>query len=153
MEQPLSGDNSYFVVSQELITLIVWLIEHEQESLKKLIVRALRHGLAAELQKKESSKELPINQEELQQQIVDFFALLETLIYETTSENEVEHALQRSMIPAIQHIDSKLCDTQAMELSIEKATKAAKKRTENPKEVFCRELLRRWKPLKKQQLH
>lgn len=149
-----SSDNSYFVVSYELIVLFSWLIEHEQETLKKLIARALRHGLATELHAVKSSEDLShINQEELQQQVIDFFSLLETLIYETSSENEVSEILQRAMIPAIKQIDTHQCDTQTMALSIEKATQAAADHKKNPKEVLCRELLRRWKPLKNQQPH
>ena len=77
MKQP-SSDNAYFVVSHELIVLLQWLIEHEQESLKKIIARALPHGLEAALQATQSSQHQPLNQDELQQNVVDFFSLLET---------------------------------------------------------------------------
>ena len=152
MKQP-SSDNAYFVVSHELIVLLQWLIEHEQESLKKIIARALPHGLEAALQATQSSQHQPLNQDELQQNVVDFFSLLETLMYETSNENEVNTILQRAKIPAIQHINANQCDKQAIAISIAKATQAAENHKENPKEVLCREFLRRWKPLKKQQLH
>jgi hypothetical protein len=140
------------MVSHELIILLQWLIDHEQESLKKIIARGLQQGLDLELGPVQATEQqqTALNNEELQQHVVDFFALLDTLIYETRNEDEVNTALQRSMIPAIRHIDMHQCDTQSLTVSIEKATQAAENHKGDPKDVLCRELLRRWKPQKKQ---
>lgn len=142
-------NEEHFVVSAELLKLLQWLVTYEQESLKKLLVSALNQGLKYELDDQiESSKEQ--DSQDLQESIVDFFTLLEMLLHETTHEHAATSQLQRSMIPAIYHIDTTECDEASVAQSVAKATDAVRNKTgENPKEVLCKELLRRWKPLKK----
>jgi hypothetical protein len=147
IQQKKSFDQEHFVVSYELLKLLQWLIENEQDTLKKLLHNALNHGLRSEL-----AQAHDMQQEEaegLQASIVDFFSLLEALMQETLHESEAKNYIQRTMIPAIYHIDSNSCDTTSVALSIAKATAAVEKKTgEDPKDVLCKELLRRWKPSK-----
>lgn len=149
----MSTRPEHFVVSYELLKVLEWLIDHEQEPLKKLLHQALKKGLRQELahaddMEKEDSMEL------LQGNIVDFFTLLEVLTHETIHEHEIKNHIQRTMIPAINHIDTTDCDTTAVALSVAKATAAVENKTgENPKEVLCKEFLKRWKPLKKPYAH
>lgn len=146
---PFDNDNSQFVVSYELLQLFRWLFENEQESLKKLIEKALLNGLNDKLITLSSNKNNHSNHE-LQQSIVDFFALLETILYEITNENEVKKVVERNLIPAIDHIDSSVCDNKTVNSSVARAaTLCQNNPNENPKEILCKELLKRWKPNKK----
>lgn len=145
-------NDEQFVVSYELLKLLQWLVVNEQESLKKLLNTALGQGLKYELNnQRKHNKEDNLY---LQESIIDFFTLMETLLHETAYEHAATNQLQRTMIPAIYHIDTTECDAASVAHSVAKATAAVENKTgENPKEVLCKELLRRWKPSKKPYAH
>jgi len=145
------ADQEHFVISYELLKLLQWLIEHEQEPLKKLLKQSLnrksKQGTATAATQQIPADHLQIN-------IIHFFSLLETLIHEIEQENEIRHVSHATRIPAIHHIDTNICDSESVALSIAKATDAAENQTgENLKDVLCKELLRRWKPEKKPSIH
>ncbi len=145
-----NNDNNQFVVSYELLQLFKWLFEHEQEAVKKLLEKALHHGLQEQFFSPTSEE----NSEALQQSIIDFFALLETLMYELLNEDEIKRVLERNLIPAINHIDASVYDHNALAASVAKATTAYEHNPhEDPKAIFCKELLKRWKPSKKTSMH
>lgn len=149
-------NDEHFVVSYELLKLLQWLLIHEQDALKKLIVTSLGKGLQYELADTHDDTNQQENEsiEELQENIVDFFTLLEMLLHETLTEQNANTHIQKTMIPAINHIDTTACDLNSVALSVEKATAAVRNKTgENPKEVLCKELLKRWKPAKKPYAH
>lgn len=137
-------DDNQFVISYELLNLLQWLIENEQENLKKMVIRAQSNG----------QRSLEHCSDDIQQTVIDFFSLLDALLIEAEEEQQVQSAFQRVMIPAINHIDTSLCDSNAVAMSVAKATQALENKTgENPKEVLCKELLKRWKPNKKPYAH
>jgi hypothetical protein len=136
--------NSQFVISYELLTLFKWLLDHEQDGLKKLIDKALRHGLDGHIGKQYTKS---ATHDDLQRNIVDFFMLLETILYESINEDEVSKIMQRHLLPAIDHIDSTAYDTSTLASTIAKATVTAENHPErNAKDILCKELLKRWKP-------
>ena len=149
---PFDNDNQ-FVVSLELLQLLRWLLEFEQEPLKKLVQRAINNGF----QDKNNKRNLVFDfesSEELQQAILDFFIMLETLLYESMDENEVKKVCQKDLIPAINNIDSRIYGNNILDASVAKAKAAFEhnptaKAKDNVKAVFCKELLKRWKPSKK----
>lgn len=142
-----NNNNNQFIVSRELLRLFQWLFDYEQETLKKLIIKAMKNGLQAELHQNSVQ---PENNEELQQTIIDFFALLETLVLESLHEREVNNVVNRSLIPAIDRIDTAACDNATLAMSVAKATAAhGKHSAEDLKKILCKELLKRWKPAKK----
>src|SRR5207253_161751 len=101
-------NNNQFVISYELLELFKWMLENEQDTLRKLIIKALYNGLNKKINCYSPSKSE--NQDELQQSIIDFFALLDTLLYDAISETEVKQIVERNLIPAIDNIDSSMCD-------------------------------------------
>lgn len=152
-------NDEHFVVSYELLKLFQWLLIHEQDAVKKLIVHALGQGLKYELAGTHDDTSTAMDQdnsetlEALQENIVDFFTLLEIILHESLTEQQANMHIQ-TMIPAINHIDINECDFNSVALSVEKATAAVRNKTgENPKEVLCKELLKRWKPAKKPYAH
>lgn len=137
-------DNSQFIISYELLELFKWLLEHDQEGIRKIISRALSAGLDKKLR---TSGTITENPNELQKNILDFFFILESLLYEGISEEEVKKVIQQNLIPEINQIDSTTYDNNSLALSISKATNAMENHPEkNPKDILCKELLKRWKP-------
>lgn len=143
-------DNNQLVVSYKLILLLQWLTEHEHHALKKLITKALQEGLSQEFVALQAATADDLDNDVLQQNIINFFELLEQLIYQIYNEEHIKEVIQRSMIPALDHLDTALVkDMQALEVSIAKATSAiSDKPGKNAKEVLCKELLKNWKPQK-----
>jgi hypothetical protein len=147
------NDKGHFMISYELLRLIRWIIEHDQEGLKRLIERAFDAGLAQEITELQHCGETH-SVDELQGHVVEFFALLEALLSETAQEESAQEALERSRIPAIRQVDTHECDSVIMAASIAKAAAALDADGyQNGKEIFCRELLKRWKPAKRLQGH
>jgi hypothetical protein len=152
-----SNNNNQFVISYELLCLLRWLTEHDAERLKKIISRAVVIGLKDELLKMEHffdkhKKDMPEaehNLEEIQYSIVEFFGLLEALLIESLNEHAVQQAVEKNLMPAIDHIDATVCDNDTVRTSIEKATsKSEWNSKENAQEILFKELLKRWKPQK-----
>ena len=143
------SDGNQFVISYELLALLRWLIEHEADKLKKIISRAHRSGLHNEMHKIENSQNEQ-SPEDIQFTLVEFFGLLETLLLESINEKAVQKAVEKNLMPTIDHIDSSICDDATVRFSIEKATnKIELNPQENPQDVLYKELLKRWKPSKK----
>lgn len=140
-------NNSQFVMSYEILHLLKWLLENEQESLKKIISKSINNGLINELNLEHTSK---THEDHLQQNIIDFFSLLEILLYEVLNETEFNKLSSRNILPAIDNIDSTIFDNSIIEMSIAKATSMHKLSSkEDMKTTLCKELLKRWRPDKK----
>jgi len=151
----ISFDEDHFMVSYELLQILQWFLEHEQEALKDLLAYALSNGLQGELERVARIKNNQHDLHPLKGSIVDFFSLIEALVYEIKHEQDTQQVTQRALVPMIDKIDRAHCaDQSAMKISIAKATAAAQNiRGSNPKEVLCKELLKRWKPSKKMAAH
>ena len=137
----------HFVVSYELLNLLEWLVNHEQENLEKLIRYAIKHGFTT----KNTHFSSDDDARELQTAVINFLGIVDVMLQEASNENDVEGVLQRSMIPALKNIDFADYDSSSIATSIARATEAVatKRKAVDSKDVFCRELLRRWKPHKK----
>src|SRR3972149_2629664 len=71
---------------------------------------------------------------------------LKKLITKAINEQAVKKAVEKNLMPAIDQIDSTICDDATVRFSIEKAaTKIDHNPMENPKELLFKELLKRWK--------
>jgi len=148
-----SDADSQFVLSYELISLLRWLMDHDEDKLKKIVSHALSSGLHEELQR--DSTVVDTNElEEIQESIIDFFGILEAIFLEAMHEHAVKKALEKNLMPSIDQIDSTVCDNATVRFSVEKATSdIEKKPEEDPKDLLFKELLRRWKPDKKSVLN
>lgn len=144
-----SDGNGQFVLSYELLYLLQWLIDNESETLKKMINRAIKQGFKEQRMQSNDIVEVQIS-DNIQQSIVDFLGLLDTLLMESTNENSVQKVLQSNQIPALNHIDSSVCDNETVQGSLDKTTSKLKGHPEqNAQEILLKELLKRWKPQKK----
>ena len=68
---------------------------------------------------------------------------------EAMNEHMVQQAVKQNLMPAIDHIDSTICDDDTVRSSMEKATAKSKIAShENAQDILFKELLKRWKPQK-----
>lgn len=143
------SDNTQFVISYELLCLLRWLVEHDAEKIKKLVTKALSHGLKHEIKKIDHGGN-EHNAEDIQHSIIDFFTMLETVLLESLNEYAVQKATEKNLMPTIEHIDMSICDDATVRSSLEHAsTKIERSSSKDAQEVLLKELLRRWKPTKK----
>jgi len=142
-------DDTQLTISYELLYLLQWLIEHDNNRLKQMISRALTQGLRKEMKKAEIQKAERQNDfvDEMYHSIIDFFELMEELLAESIKEHVERKAKEKNLMPTIDHIDSTVCDDATMRFSIERtATKMEDDPDINPQEQLLKELLRSWKP-------
>ncbi len=152
MEEKIStGQTDQFVISHELLCLLRWLIDHDADRIKRVISRSLGHGLHDKLNNLQR-----VNDEqaldEAQFNILEFFSLLEILLAESLEEHAVKNAVQKGLMPAINHIDPSECANEVVHYGLERtnARLARKLNGEKPQDILLKEILKNWKPTKKQ---
>lgn len=144
-----SHDNQ-LELSYELLYLLAWLCQYEVPALKKMIDRAVKHGLKHEYFDVDPAVMDAESYNNIQMSIVDFFALLEGLLMEAINDEAMNQTTQSDLTPMVEKIDSAAWDTATMQHSLEKTSQKMAHRPEaNPKEILLKELLKRWKPQKK----
>ena len=145
--------NTQFALSYELLHLLKWLGQHDVEKLRKMIAKAVSHGLHDQIQRTQSA----ISQnglEDMHHSIIDFFDVLDTLLSDAIGNHVEVKARQKNLLPTIDQFDSSLLDHDTVRSSVEKTTKKLDSHPHmNPKEQLCKELLKKWKPLNKQSVH
>lgn len=143
--------NDQFTISIELLRLMQWIVEHDQEGLKRLISRAIAQGLNKKITQRE---DVPQTSEGTHHDIIDFFLLMETLLIESINENVAKTVLQKNLIPAVNAIDSAALDNQTVRFSLERATNQMQLNPqENPRDLLLKEIIKNWKPNKKSTLN
>jgi hypothetical protein len=146
-------NNSQFALSYELLHLLRWLGQHDTDKLKKIISKAVTHGLHDTIQKTTSVSD-PNILEEMHHGIVDFFELLETLLSDAINTHIEQKAREKNLLPTIDHFDSSLLDNETLRSSIENTTKKLDHNPHmNAKEQLCKEFLKQWKPITKGNIH
>lgn len=130
-------------LSLELMRLMRWLAQNDPEALRKMMAYAVHrmpHAVAA-LTAPET------DDEPSQDDIIEFFVTLESLLFETLHQQSSRSSVQNHLIPAITRIDSSSCDHPTLQGSVERASAQLQQNPqENPRELFLKELLKRWKP-------
>jgi hypothetical protein len=142
-------DSEHIAISVETIRSIEWLIEHNQEGLKALLLRAYQNRLL---------KEKPDDIESLdpQETVLRLLSLIDILHQEITQESAAQNIFQNSLIPTIKQLDTSSFEKETVAQSTHKALKKktkAQASKESKKSILYRELLKRWKPSKKQPSH
>lgn len=145
--------NSHFALSYELLHLLRWLGHHDTDKLKKIISKAVAHGLHDTIQNTDNPLDSHML-EEMHHGIIDFFELLDTLLADAINDHVAQKARQKNLLPTIDHFDSSLLDDETLRCSIEQTTKTLDLNPHmNPKEQLCKEFLKQWKPVDKQSMH
>jgi len=143
------AENNQFVISYELVALLRWLIEYDIDKFKKIITKSYSAGLKDDIHRIQNKQE-EVTIEDIHFTILEFLSMLDSLIHDTISEKVTQRAVEKNLMPTIEHIDSTICDDATVRSSIERATANSDKHPhENPRTVLYKELLKRWKPNKK----
>ncbi|HRN77894.1 MAG TPA: hypothetical protein PLU71_01525 [Candidatus Dependentiae bacterium] len=146
--------HAQFTLSYELLCLLRWLIDHDAEKLKKVIKKAISSEQFCQEIKQLDDINLAAQAEDMQHSIIDFFGMLEALLLESMHEQVEKRARQKNLMPAVEQIDSTICDDATVRFSLEKTTSKIEKNPNiNAKEQLFKELLKRWKPHKKNMLN
>lgn len=136
-------------LSFELLYLLRWLAEHELDTLKKIIDRALQQGFRSQMGKMQELQD-PVAIANVHHSIIDFLDILDTLLHESMNEHSVKKAHQQDLIPSLNKLDTTSYDTAAVQHSLDKTITHLEHHPEdNPKEFLFKELLKRWKPASK----
>jgi hypothetical protein len=142
--------NAQFALSYELLHLLKWLEQHHADKLKKLIAKAVAHGLHDEIQKTSSTLNQSIL-EDMHHGIIDFFEVMDTFLADAITEHVEKKAREKNLLPTLDHFDASLLGHDTMRSSIENTTKKLDSHPHiNAKEQLCKELLKKWKPSDKQ---
>lgn len=146
----LNENNSQLVLSRELLALLRWLVENDAPKIKRMVEKAMASGLDAQIRKELNDTHFFDDESEAHVSIIEFLGLIETYLFEAMKESTARKAAEKNLMPAIDQIDSTVCDDATVRFSVEKATERKNfPAGENPKEVLFKELLRRWKPQNK----
>ncbi len=150
---PFDNNNPpQFSLSYELLYLLQWMVEHEYETFKKIITRALK-DTARQRGKPMLPKDRP-GDEEAHYSIIDFFTLLDTALMAVLNEDTAQQSLQKALLPALDKIDMHMCDNTTVAFAAANAlSKFERNPRSNPEELLYKELLKRWKPAKKSCMH
>lgn len=151
----MGGDNSgHCLLSYELLLLLEWLIEHDKEKFKTLIDKALRAGLKQKLVNKDVSAYAQEVKEQAHYTIIDFFGLLEHALADSLQKATITSASEKQLLSTLDHLDATVCDKEALRGTLAKAaTKLQKNPCDNPQQLLFEELLKSWKPGKKNLTH
>jgi hypothetical protein len=143
-----------FVISHELLCLLRWLMDNDAERIKKIITRALSRGLREQLLHLDRTNDADAV-EEAQLNMLEFFGMLEALLSESLQEETVKKAIEKGLMPAIDHIDPFACDNNIVHYGLERANAKLERRksSEKPQDILLKEILKQWKPAKKQMVN
>ncbi len=151
------NDNSFtpgnqFVITHELLSLLIWLIEHEQGFMAKIVHKAFASGLKDVIKENEQLDDTQLL-EDAQQAIVDFFGILESHMLDALHKQSIKRALEKNLFPAIDKIDTTACNDAIVRTSIEKATSETHTSHKQAERTLYRELLKRWNPSNNQTMN
>ena len=145
--------NSQFALSYELLHLLKWLARNDTDKLRKIITKAIKQGLHDEIQKVDKISD-PNLLEDMHHGIIDFFEILDTLMFDAINDHVQEKAREKNLLPTIDHFDSSLLDHETVRSSIAKTTKKLDSHPSiNPQEQLFKEVLKKWKPLNKESMN
>lgn len=140
---------SQFTISYELLCLLRWLIEHNTEDMKNMITYAIQMGLNRELQKIDTTN-LNLATSGMRDTIGDFVKVLELLLLEAMDDEMMRKAKLKKLMTDINKIDTNLCDSDTVRISLEKTTNSLDKNPDaNPRDQLYKEILKQWQPDKK----
>jgi hypothetical protein len=150
-----SNNSNQFTISYELLSLLRWLIEHDADKLKKIVQKAVASGLKKDIKRLEGGDAAQAELiEEVQHSIIEFFSLMESLLLIVLSEDATQKASEQKLIPALDHIDTTTYDTATLRSSVAQATHVVENNPkENAQDILFKEMIKRWKPNKKQIMH
>jgi hypothetical protein len=139
-----------FVLSTELLYLLKWLMENDSGKLHKIISKALGAGLHQEIQQLNKIELAEEHFDDMHQNVIEFFVMLESLLAEATRKHVREKAKIQNLLPSADNIDTSVCDRSTVRHSLEKTTSQLDNASPaSAQEIFYEEILKQWNPSKK----
>jgi len=141
-------NDDQFIVSYELLHILQWLLTYEKENFIELIQQAYIQG-SQDLNNETDLYEQMEESEYLQNSVLDFFNFLEKETGTIASAESIKHIMQKNLLKTLDHIDPKVFDPAIIRESMEvTAEKVHPQRNYQAKDLFLKELLKKWHPKK-----
>lgn len=147
--KPFLENEDQFIVSYELLYILQWLITYEKQALAEIVHKAFIQGsqTSHEYETHDHQEEA----EYLQTSVIDFFSFLEDEVENVAQAESMKHIMQKNLIKTLDHIDPKIFDPAIIKASMmATAEKVRPQRNHQAKDLFLKELLRKWTPKKDQ---
>jgi len=139
-------EEEQFVISQELLHILHWLLKYEEAELSKLITQAYVKGFEEKLKSQDMYHQLQ-HSDDLQNSVVHFLSFLEHHVTTITSQENSKKIMHQNVIEALDHIDPKRFDYDTIKSTVmATADKIKPKSNTDAKQLFLKELLKQWNP-------
>ena len=147
-QKPFLENNDQFIVSYELLYILQWLMMYEKDAFAQLVHKAFIQG-SQETSDEDNTYDQVEESEYLQNSIVDFFSFLEEEVEIISQAESVRNIMQTNLVKTLGHIDPKLFDPAIIKASMMAAAeKLHPQRNHLAKDLFLKQLLKKWQPKK-----
>ncbi len=147
-KKQLLEQDDQFVISYELLYIFHWILKYEQQAFKELVYRAFAQGIDDKITRQDIVSQVQ-NSEDIQNSIVDFFAMLEEYLNTITDEASTKNIMHNQVLKTLAHIDPKRFDSSTIKSSmVAAAEKIDINNQSQAKEFLLKELLKQWNPKK-----
>ncbi len=139
-------EEEQFVISQELLYILHWLLKHEEAELSKIITKAYTKGFEEKLKKQDMLDQIQ-QDDDLQSSVLHFFNFLEHHIHTMASQESSKKIMHLNVMETLDHIDPKRFNYETIKSTvIATADKIKPKNQHQAKSMFLKELLKQWNP-------
>jgi hypothetical protein len=140
-------NDDQFIVSYELLYILQWLMMYEKEAFKHLVHKAFIQG--SQSPERQDTYDQFEEAEYLQSSVVDFFSFLEEEVENVSQAESIKYIMQQNLLKTLDHIDPKIFDPAIIKASMmATAEKVNSQRNHLAKDLFLKELLKKWTPKK-----
>ena len=140
-------NDDQFIVSYELLYILQWLMIYEKEAFTQLVHKAFIQGSQAPTE--DDTYDQFEEAEYLQSSVIDFFSFLEEEVDNVAQAEAMKHIMQKNLLKTLDHIDPKIFDPAIIKASMmATAEKVHSHRNHQAKDLFLKELLKKWTPKK-----
>jgi len=147
----------------ELFFLMNWLLKHEKALLNSLIKHAIDHGFAQDLEKMDMNQYLQ-SADQFYAVILEFLLFLEKSLIQNLESVQLDQAAKDEIFPALKKIDLEALDLKTISRSLQqtktklsqgqlKKINEASTTQEQANTLLFEQLLKNWKPTKKEPLN
>jgi hypothetical protein len=141
-------EEEQFVISQELLLVLHWLLKYEETELSRIITQASIKGFEEKLKTQDVYHQLQ-HSDDLQNSIVQFLSFLENHVASITTQETNKKIMHHNVVKALDHIDPKRFDYDTIKSTVLATAEKIKPRNQhNAKDLFLKELLKQWNPKK-----
>ena len=146
--KPFLENDDQFIVSYELLHILQWLLTYEREAFTQLVQNAYIQGTQG-IKNNSDVYEQMEESDYLQDSVLEFFSFLEKEVGMIANAESIKHIMQKNLLKTLDHIDPKVFDPAIIQESMQvTAEKVHHRRNYQAKELFLKELLKKWHPKK-----